>query len=128
MKECGWKTIKKAMVMRTMKTFHYIVMVALFLCCWIVFYRLPAEQGEYFMHDRTICASYIVLLFVFSRIYAGYKVGLYRIDELIHGQFFANLMSWGITYFMACIMAQKLLNPMMGFACLVLQIGISVPK
>ena len=127
MKERGWKTIKKAMVMRTMKTFHYIVMVALFLCCWIVFYRLPAEQGEYFMHDRTICASYIVLLFVFSRIYAGYKVGLYRIDELIHGQFFANLMSWGITYFMACIMAQKLLNPMMGFACLVLQIGISVP-
>lgn len=127
MKEYRLKAIKKAVVMRSMIAFHYILMVALFLCCWIIFYRLPSERGEYFVHDRTICASYIVLLLVFSRIYAGYKVGIYRIRELIHGQFFANLMSWGITYFLACIMAQKLLNPLMGFACLALQIVISVP-
>lgn len=118
------KSIKKAVIMRSMVAFHYTVQVALFLCCWIIFYRVPAEQGEYFVHNRTIAATYMLLLIVFSRIYAGYKVGLYRVSELIQGQFFSNIMSWGITYFMACIMAQKLLNPLMGFACLALQMGL----
>ena len=119
----GFKSIKKAVILRSMIAFHYIVMVALFLCCWIIFYRLPAEQGEYFVHNRSICASYILLLAVFSQIYAGYKVGMYRIGELVHGQFFANLMSWGFTYFLACIMAQELLNPLMGFVFLFIQIA-----
>lgn len=117
------KSIKKAVILRSMIAFHYIVMVALFLCCWIIFYRLPAEQGEYFVHNRSICASYILLLAVFSRVYSGYKVGMYRVGELVHGQFFANLMSWGFTYFLACIMAQKLLNPLMGFVFLFVQIA-----
>ena len=113
------KSIKKAVIIRSMVAFHYMVQVALFLCCWIIFYRMPAERGEYFVHNSTIAATYMLLLIVFNRIYAGYKVGLYRVSELIHSQFFANIMSWGVTYFMACIMAKKLLNPFMGFVCLV---------
>lgn len=122
----GINAIKKAVIMRSMVFFHYIVLVALFLCCWILFYRMPAEQGEYFVHNRTIAATYMLLLIVFSRIYAGYKVGQYRVSELVQGQFFANIMSWGVTYFMACIMAQKLLNPLMGFACLAVQVGLGM--
>lgn len=122
----SFQQIKKAVIMRSMVALHYMVTVALFLGCWIIFYRMPAEQGEYFMHNRTVCASYMLLLLVFNRVYTGYKVGLYRVSELVQGQIFANLMSWGITYFMACIMAQKLLNPLMGFACLALQVGIGV--
>jgi len=97
------------------------LLVTLFLCCWIMFYRLPAAQGAYFVHNRSVCATYVILLAVFSRIYASYKVGLYRIGELVHGQFFANIMSWGITYFLACIMAQRLLNPLMGIVCVAVQ-------
>ena len=124
-KENGAKEMEKAVITRGMIAFHYIVLVALFLCCWFIFYREPAEQGEYFMHDRTICASYVILLVVFSRVYNAYKVGLYRVGELVHSQFFANLMTWGITYFLACIMAQRLLNPLMGIVCLGIQSGIS---
>jgi len=119
--ESGFKALKKAAVIRCMMAFHFMVLVALFLCCWIIFYRTPAEQGEYFVHDRTICASYILLLAVFSRIYAGYRVGTYRVGELVHGQFFANLMSYGVTYFLACVMAQQFLNPLMGLACMIVQ-------
>lgn len=118
------RSIKKAVIMRSLVCIHYAVMAVLFLGCWIIFYRMPAEQGEYFMHNSTIAASYLLLLIVFSRIYSGYKVGLLRVSELVHGQFFANILSWGIVYFMACIMAQKLLNPLMGFACLALQVGL----
>lgn len=123
----GVNSIKKAVIMRGMFFLHYTVTVALFLICWIVFYRMPAVQGEYFVHNRTICASYIMLLFVFSRIYRSYKVGMHRVSELVQGQFFATLMSWGITYILACIMAQKLLNPLVGFVFLALQIAIGLP-
>ena len=122
----GAKEMEKAVITRGMIAFHYIVLVALFLCCWFIFYREPAEQGEYFMHDRTICASYVILLVVFSRVYNAYKVGLYRVGELVHSQFFANLMTWGITYFLACIMAQRLLNPLMGIVCLGIQSGFGL--
>ena len=125
-KENGAKEMEKAVITRGMIAFHYIVLVALFLCCWFIFYREPAEQGEYFMHDRTICASYVILLVVFSRVYNAYKVGLYRVGELVHSQFFANLMTWGITYFLACIMAQRLLNPLMGIVCLGIQSGCEI--
>lgn len=125
--EGGFKAIKKTVIIHSMVVIHYIVQVTLFIGCWILFYRLPAEQGKYLIYDRTVCALYMLLLVVFSRICAGYKVGAYHVGELIRGQFFANLMSWGITYFLACIMPWRLLNPLMGFACLVLQMGIGVP-
>lgn len=121
LKESGISTLKKAIVIRSLIALHFILMIGLFLCCWIIFYRLPAKQGEYFVHNRSIAASYILLFAVFSRIYAGYKVGIYRIGELIHGQFFSNLMSWGITYFLACVMAQQFLNPLMALGCLIVQ-------
>lgn len=123
----GIEPMRNAVIMRGMIAVHFLVTLSLFLCCWIVFYRSPAEHGEYFVHDRTICASYLLLLAVFSRVYAAYKVGTYRIGELLHGQLFANLMSWGITYVLACIMAQRLLNPLMGFGCLAVQLIIGVP-
>ena len=119
--ERGVKSLKKAAILRGMIAVHYAVTVALFLCCWIIFYRMPAERGEYFVHDRSICAAYILLLLVFSRIYSCYKIGMYRIRDLVNGQLFASLMSWGVTYFLACVMAQKLLNPSMGFVFLILQ-------
>lgn len=125
-KEHGAKEMEKVVIIRGMIACHYIVLVALFLCCWFIFYREPAEQGEYFMHDRTICAAYVILLAVLSRVYNAYKVGLYRVGELVHGQFFTSLMTWGITYFLAGIMAQRLLNPLMAIVCLGVQSGCGI--
>lgn len=125
-KKSGFRSISKSVMMRSMVAFHFVVMIALFLCCWIVFYRAPSVMGEYFVHNRTICATYILLHAVFLHIYAGYKIGFYRVGELLHSQMFANLMSWGFTYVMACIMAQQFLNPFMGFVFLFIQSGFSV--
>lgn len=118
---CGIKAIRKAVIMRCLTACHFALTVALFLCCWILFYRSPSAQGEYFVHNRSICVAYILLLGAFSRVYTCYMVGTYRVGELVHGQFFANLMSWGGTYILACVMAQKLLNPVAGLVCLILQ-------
>lgn len=113
--------MKKSMISRGMVAIHFLLMVAVFLACWLQFYRLPAKQGAYFVHNRTILVSYTLLLFTMSRIYGCYKVGLTRLGDLVYSQIIGNLVSWGITYVLACVMAQQLLNPLMGVAAFFLQ-------
>lgn len=119
-------SLHKSVIQRLLITVHFILMIGVFLACWVFFYRLPAIQGEYFMHNSTILVAYTLLLFTMSRIYGCYKVGMTRVGDLISGQVIGNLISWGIVYVIACVMAQKLLNPLMGFGAAAVQTGITV--
>ena len=108
-----------------MIAFHFIMTVVLFLCCWTLFYYFPAEIGEAAVYNQSVCASYIFLLAVFDQVYSAYKVGTYRVGALVRGQFFSSLMSWGFVYFLACVMSQRLLNPLMGLVFLLIQSGFN---
>ncbi len=117
--------MKKTIVQRLLVALHYCAMIALFLACWLLFYRRPAIEGAYFVHNRTICACYALVLIVLSNVYRCYKVGYSRVSELFLSHSLANLLSWGITYVMLCIMAQKFVNPLAGFGALFIQCMVS---
>lgn len=107
--------------MRGFICIHFAAMLAIFLAFWFPYYRLPSEEGAYFMHDRTIIVSYTLLLFTMSHVYNCYSVGIFRVGELVYSQTIGNLICWGITYILACVMAQQLLNPLMGGVAFFLQ-------
>lgn len=117
--------MKKAIVQRILVFLHCFLMIALFLGCWLLFYRQPATGGEYFVHDRTIFVCYSLVLVTLSNVYGCYKVGFSRAGELFLSQVLANILSWGITYVMLCVMAQRLVNPLAGFGAFALQCLIS---
>lgn len=117
--------------MNTIKTrllilFHFMLECAIFIVLWVIYYRIPFVEGEYFVHNRTICASYIILLFVLSRTYSAYRVGLDRIEDLIYSQALANLITHCFIYTIACVMAQKMLSPLALIGCFLLQFIITV--
>lgn len=116
---------KKSILQRGLVAVHFGVMVAIFLACWMKFYRMPAVQGDYFMHNRTVLVTYTLLLAVMCKIYGCYKIGMTRVGDLCYSQIIGNLVSWGVTYVIACVMAQKLLNPLMGFAAFAVQCVIT---
>ncbi len=119
--------LRKSIIKRGMIVIHFTVTIAIFLVCWMLFYRLPSKKGEFFLHNRTIFVAYTLLLITMSRIYGCYKVGMSRTNDLVYSQIIGNLVSWGITYILACVMAQRLLNPLMGgVACLIQSIFTSV--
>lgn len=103
------KQTKNALI-RILIAIHFVVMYAVFLYFWFKFYRQPAKDGAYFMHNRTIMVSYFLLLFLMSDTYQCYKFGIYKKDELVISQTIANLISWGGVYLFACVMAQKYLT------------------
>lgn len=93
---------------------HYAVMVVAFVACWMVFYRREAIQGLFFTRSVVVCTAYIALLLVLDKVYNVYKVGWVSVSELVYSQTLANLISLCITYFLASLLAKKMLRIMPG--------------
>ena len=119
------KAMKKSLIMRGMVLLHYLAMLALFVGCWQIFYRVPAMNGSFRTNSLAVCAMYAAPLVMLSRIYGAYKVGLTRVGDLFYGQTLANLISLAITYILACVLARKPLNPLAGFGVAAIQALLS---
>lgn len=118
------KKLRKAMIMHGFVLFHYMLMLGTFLAAWQLSYRPLANRGLFSTNSMAICALYAVSLIVLDRIYTVYKVGLFRIGELVYSQSLAALISLGLTYVLACMLAFKVLNPLPMIAVLLVQIVI----
>lgn len=108
------KAMRKSLIMRGMLLLHYLVMLLVFIACWMLFYRRHAMQGAFSTNSIAVCAMYAVLLMMFGRVYGVYKVGLAHVSDLFYGQTLANLLSLFITYVLVCVLARKLINPLAG--------------
>ena len=106
--------MRKSLIMRGMLLLHYLVMLLVFIACWMLFYRRHAMQGAFSTNSIAVCAMYAVLLMMFGRVYGVYKVGLAHVSDLFYGQTLANLLSLFITYVLVCVLARKLINPLAG--------------
>ena len=115
------RAIRKPLMMRGMVLIHYIVMVALFAVCWQQFYSTTTGEHIFSVDSLSVCAMYAALLVMLSRIYSAYKVGLMHVGDLLYGQMLANLISLAITYILACVLVRKLINPLAGICCAVVQ-------
>ena len=118
----GKKELKKSMIMHGLVLAHFVLMLCTFVAAWSLFYRSLAHQGLFSTNSMAVCTLYAVSLFMLDRIYTVYKVGLFRISELVYGQSLAALISLGLTYMLACVLALKPLNPIPLIALLLLQI------
>lgn len=108
------KEMRKSLIMRGMLLLHYLVMLLVFIACWMLFYRRQAMEGVFSTNSIAVCAIYAVLLMMFGRVYGVYKVGLAHVSDLFYGQTLANLLSLFITYVLVCVLARKLINPLAG--------------
>ena len=115
------KAMKKSLMMRGVVLLHYMVMVALFAVCWWLFYSHVTAGSVFEAVDISVYAFYAISLLMLSRIYSAYRVGLLHVGDLLYGQTLANLISLGLTYLLACVLARKLINPLAGFGCAAVQ-------
>ena len=115
------KAMKKSLMMRGVMLLHYMVMVALFAVCWWLFYSHVTAESVFEAMDISVYAFYAVSLLMLSRIDSAYRVGLLHVGDLLYGQTLANLISLGLTYLLACVLARKLINPLAGFGCAAVQ-------
>ena len=71
---------------------------------WLTHYNIKLDssriQADYFgwKGNLLIFAVYLLLIFLFSRIYNGFRIGLLRVSDIIYSQSLSVLFINGITY------------------------------
>lgn len=80
---------------------------------WLNHYNIKLEnsriQADYFgwKGNLLIFAVYLLLIFLFSRIYNGFRIGLLRVSDIIYSQSLSMLFINGITYVQICLLERS---------------------
>lgn len=116
---------KKILIKYAMYGLHFFLILGFFALVWQFYYRPAATRGDFSTHTLVVATSYTVFYYLLSKIYGSYKVGQYRISELIYSQALACALSMILVYAVASIQATELINPMPMLIILLVQFIIS---
>ena len=117
---------KKAMIMHCMVAAHFLLMVGIFGVTWHLSHLAEIEKGIISARGMAALVVYTAALLMLSRIYTVYKVGLFRIGELVYSQTLANVICHCLSYVLTCILMLKIENPLPLLVALALQIIINI--
>ena len=97
----------------------FIILLAttlIFFYVWDVYYSDSIVLPFYRKGNWLIGAIYAVLLYAFTKIYSGYKVGFLRLSEVIYSQVLSLLFVNAITYLQISLIGRQFLNvvPILG--------------
>lgn len=100
----------KSVKMRAMNALHFVLLATAMLACWFIAYVPMLAGSDYIAVSLSVCVFYVVFTGFLYRAYNAYKVGLYRISEVVYSQTLANVLSAATTYVFACLLSLRLLN------------------
>ena len=110
-------------VMYIMKLLSVVTYVTAFVAVWQWFYpgAVFGGRGNYF-----IAFTYVVVMLIFMGIYDAFKVGILRVHELIYSTSLSLVFTNFFAYFELCLVARKMLNPIVLIALLIVQVGMTI--
>lgn len=88
-----------------------LVQVAAYGFCWFNYYKEMVAMIFWIKGDILMISIYLVLLFFFSRMYGGMRIGYLRAWEVLFSQIFATFCVNLISYAIISLMSAKLVNP-----------------
>ena len=118
MKKIKKKSMKKDLLMTSLKLFHLGITIAGFVVFWLFFYS-PQFMNQNV--DYLVYTVYFFLTIFLYRAYDVYNIGYARITDNAFGQVLSNLISTGIVYVIASILFGGFLNPLLLLSLLVYQ-------
>ena len=78
---------------------------------WVYFYNRQLPKEYYFWGNVFILAIYMVILFFFSGMYGGLKIGSFRMLELLFSQIFATVCEDILFDAITCMLAYRFPSP-----------------
>jgi len=81
---------------------------------WLEHYNIKLDnsriQADYFgwKGNLIIFTVYLILIFIFSRIYNGFRIGLLRVSDIIYSQALSTLFINVITYLQICLLERAI--------------------
>lgn len=107
--------------MRKLETYKRLILIAMSSICialqmgiyaifWYGYYSERMYLKFYFKGHLLMLFVYVVLLFFFSQMYGGMRIGYLRSGEVLFSQVFATLCVNAITYLQMCLMVRGFLD------------------
>lgn len=78
---------------------------------WINFYNDRMQFAFFQKGNWLLFGLYLVILYVFSKIYKGLKIGSHKTGDIIVSQVLATFCTNVVTYFQICLIARRMLSP-----------------
>lgn len=94
-----------------------LFLLASYAYVWITRYNVVLDssriQADHFgwKGNLLIFSVYLVLIFLFSRIYNGFRIGLLRVSDIIYSQCLSMVFINGITYIQISLIERTLAEP-----------------
>lgn len=111
--------------LRIVKMLNVILMTIPFAWCWYGYYCGKMENSFYKKGNILMLAIFMILYFLFARIYSAFLVSVNRISEMIYSQVLAVLITDGIAYLIIALLVKGFPSIIPGVMAIAGQIVIS---
>lgn len=104
-----------------------LIQSLLFYLTWDIIYNDTLRYSPFYSKGLILLvALYIVMYVAFSNVYGGFRVGYYRVSDVIYSQLLSLIFVNVITYAEVSLMDRRLLNPIAFIVMTILQIVFSI--
>ena len=111
--------------LRLVKVLNIICLTFPFACCWYGYYSRQMQSSFYGRGNLLMITLYMVVYFLFARVYNGFLVSVNRISEMVYSQVLAALVTDGISYLVIALLVKGFPNLIPGILAIGGQILLS---
>ena len=111
--------------LRLVKVLNIICLTFPFACCWYGYYSRQMQSSFYRRGNLLMITLYMVVYFLFARVYNGFLVSVNRISEMVYSQVLAALVTDGISYLVITLLVKGFPNLIPGILAIGGQILLS---
>ena len=92
--------------LRAVKLLNVILMTIPFAWCWYGYYVGQMENSFYKKGNLLMLVLFMLVNFMFARVYSAFLVSVNRISEMVYSQVLAVLITDGITYLVIVLLVK----------------------
>lgn len=107
--------------LRIVKLLNIICITIPFSCCWYGYYAKQVVSPFYRRGNLLMIAIFMILYFMFGKVYDAFLVSLNQIAEMIYSQILAVLVADGISYLIIIMLSKRLPNIVPGIGAIAFQ-------
>lgn len=111
--------------LRLVKVLNIICLTFPFACCWYGYYSRQMQSSFYRRGNLLMITLYMVVYFLFAKVYNGFLVSVNRISEMVYSQVLAALVTDGISYLVIALLVKGFPNLIPGILAIGGQILLS---
>lgn len=119
------KIMKHDVPLRLVKVLNIFCLTIPFACCWYGYYAGKIENTFSRRENLLMIGLFMVVYFLFARVYSAFLVSVNRISEMVYSQVLAALITDGISYLVIALLVRGFPNIIPGLMAFAGQIFMS---